>query len=165
MPQVAAYSISRVVNAPRELVYKVHTEPKHLAKWLAPEGFEGMTSTMDFRVGGKNHYCQKGKDVEMWGLQVYKEIVPNEKLVYIQSFSNKEGGLSRHPMAPTWPLEMYATTTFEDAGAGKTKITVTWAPYNSDDAGNAAFDGARAGMDGGFGGTFDKLDAYLATLV
>lgn len=50
----------------------------------------------------------------MWGKQVFREIVPNERLTFIQSFSDKDGNNTRHPMSPTWPLEMLATTTFED---------------------------------------------------
>ena len=101
---------------------------------------------------------------EMWGLQRYLEIVPNERLVLVQSFSNAAGELARHPMAPSWPLEMHVTETFEDTGEGSTKVTIAWCPHESDDAGHATFDGARAGMAQGFGGTFAKLEAYLVEL-
>lgn len=102
--------------------------------------------------------------MQMWGLQTFREIVPNEKVVLIQSFSDKDRGLTRHPMSPDWPLEMISTTTFEDAGEGKTRITISWVPYNSDDAGIAAFDGARSSMEGGFAGSLAKLEAHLASL-
>jgi uncharacterized protein YndB with AHSA1/START domain len=165
MPQAAPFSISRIFKAPRSLVYQAHTEPSHLARWLSPEGFKNIHTAMDFKVGGTYHYGLEGPDgLQMWGKQVYREIVPNEKLVFIQSFSDKAGGLTRHPMAATWPLQMLATTTFEDAGPGMTKLTITWQPYESDEAGNATFDGARAGMEQGFGGTFVKLESYLVEL-
>jgi hypothetical protein len=67
-------------------------------------------------------------------------------------------------MAATWPLELLATTTFEDAGPGQTRVTISLVPYQSDEAGNATFDGERAGMAQGFEGTFRKLESYLATL-
>src|SRR5437762_10893451 len=144
MPEPKPFEISRVLNAPRELVYKVHTEPGHLARWLSPEGFESIKAVQEFRVGGTYHYGLKGPGgMEMWGKQVYLEIVPNEKIVYIQSFSDKDGGLARHPLSPTWPLEMHATATFEDLGRGKSKLTISWKSHNSDDAGRATFDGAR----------------------
>ena len=57
---------------------------------------------------------------------------------------------------------MLATTTFEDAGPGRTRLTSSWQPHNADEASIATFDGARAGMDQGFGGMFVKLEAYLA---
>jgi uncharacterized protein YndB with AHSA1/START domain len=87
--------------------------------------------------------------------------VPNEKIVLIQSFSDKDGGVTRHPMAADWPLEILATTTFEGVGDGRTRITITWQPYNSDPAGHAAFDKGRTGMEHGFGGVFAKLEPYL----
>jgi hypothetical protein len=45
-----------------------------------------------------------------------------------------------------------------------TRITISWRPYNSDEAGIRAFDAGRASMTGGFGGVFKKLEAYLAQL-
>jgi uncharacterized protein YndB with AHSA1/START domain len=162
---VAPFSISRVLNAPRSLVYQVNTDAAHLAKWLSPAGFEVIKAALDLRVGGTYHYGLKSPDgKEMWGRQVFREIVPNERLVYIQSFSNPEGGLERHPFSPTWPLEMWAMTTFEDAGAGKTRLTVTWRPHEADEAAIATFDAGRPGMEQGFGGTFAKLESYLASL-
>ena len=165
MLETEAFSISRDLKAPRALVYEVQTDAKHLANWLSPEGFKTTHADMDFRVGGRYHYCQEGPGgLELWGLQRFREIVPNEKIVLIQSFSDKDGGVTRNPMASEWPLEMLATTTFEDIGRGMTRITISWRPYNSDDAGIRAFDAGRASMTGGFGGVFKKLEAYLAQL-
>ena len=165
MKQADPFSISRVLNAPRALVYKVQTDPKHLEKWFSPEGFKTIHAAMDFRVGGTYHYgLEAPSGMQTWGLQTFREIVPNDKIVLIQSFSNKDGELARHPMAADWPLELLSTTTLEDAGEGKTLLTITWQPYNSDEAGHAAFEKGRSGMQGGFSGTFAKLEAYLEHL-
>jgi uncharacterized protein YndB with AHSA1/START domain len=165
MLETEAFSISRDLKAPRPLVYEVQTDARHLANWLSPEGFKTVHADMDFRVGGRYHYGLEGPGgMQMWGLQRFREIVPNEKLVLIQSFSDKDGGLKRHPMSPDWPMEMLATTTFEDIGPGMTRITISWRPYNSDDAGIRAFDAGRASMTGGFAGVFKKLEDYLAQL-
>jgi uncharacterized protein YndB with AHSA1/START domain len=161
---VAPFSISRVLNAPRDLVFKVHTDADHLQKWMSPEGFKTIHVSMDFRVGGTYHCGLEGPNgMRMWGKQVFREIVPNERLTYIQSFSDMDGGNTRHPMSPTWPLEMLATTTFEDIDGVSTKVTITWQPWNSDEAGLSTFDAARGGMEQGFSGTFAKLEAYLKT--
>jgi uncharacterized protein YndB with AHSA1/START domain len=165
LPQAAPFTISRVLDAPRDLVFQVHTDPRHLAEWLSPEGFHNIHSAVDFRPGGTYHYGLEGPGgARMWGRQTYREIVPGAKLVYIQSFSDEEGGLARHPMAAAWPLEMLATVRFEDAGPGKTRVSLSWHPHESDEAGNETFDSARPGMERGFGGTFVKLEAYLARL-
>ena len=159
------FTTSRVLNAPRALVFDVHTQPAHLEKWMGAEGFRGIHSAMDFRVGGTHHYGMEGPGGhEMWGKQVFREIEPGQRIVHLQSFSNREGELARHPMAPTWPLEMLAETTFEDAGPGRTRVTVTWVPHEADATANATFDNARAGMEQGFAGMWDKLEAYLAQL-
>ena len=159
------FSISRVFNAPRELIFKVHTDPKHLEKWMSPEGFKTIHASMDFRVGGTYHYGLEGPNgMQMWGKQVFREIVSNERLTFIQSFSDKDGGNSRHPMSPTWPLEMLASTDFKDIDGAGTKVTITWQPWESDDIGIGTFDAARNGMEQGFGGTFAKLEAYLKAL-
>lgn len=165
MPTTAPFTISRVFNAPVDLVYKVSTEPAHLMKWMGPAGVTGIKAEVDLRPGGTNHYGYRNPDgSETWGRQVYKEIVPGKKIVCIQSFSDKDGNVTRHPLAPAWPLEMLSTTTFEAAGPNQTKLTITWEPYNSDEAGVAMFDGARPGMSGGWEGTFQALENYLMSL-
>lgn len=162
---VAPFSISREFDAPVELMFELYSKVEHLSKWLSPSGFETVKADLDFTPGGSYHYGIKGPGgMEMWGMQRFLEIVPNERIVLIQSFSNPEGGMGRHPMDPNWPLEMYAVTAFEALGPKRTRVTVTWRPHDSDAAGEAAFDNARGGMTGGFTGTFDKLAAYAAEL-
>lgn len=162
---VAPFSISRIFNAPCELLFKVNTEVEHLQNWMSPEGFKTIHAAMDFRVGGTYHYGLEGPNgMQMWGKQVFRDIIPDERLTLIQSFSDENGGLARHPMSATWPLEMLAVTTFEKIEDATTKVTITWQPWNSDQEGNATFDAARSGMEQGFGGTFAKLDSYLSTM-
>ena len=71
------------------------------------------------------------------------------------------GGVTRHPMAPTWPLEMLSTFLFEDIGGKKTKFTVHWTPLNASEEERATFAAGKASMQQGWGGTLDKLEAYL----
>lgn len=164
MSTTAPFVISRTFKAPRKLVWEVYSEQKHQAPLLGDKGSTHVYSKLDFRVGGTHHYAMDAGGGQLWGMQKYLEIVPLEKIVLIQSFSDKDGGITRHPAAATWPAEMLATTVLEDAGPGECKVTVTWAPYNSDEAGNATFDAAREGMSGGFGALFTKMDAYFAEI-
>lgn len=164
---IKPYIISREFNAPRALVWKVNTQAEHLEKWLGPEGVTGFTKTMDFRVGGKYHYAQRIADgsFNAWGLMTYLEITPMDRIVSMQSFSDEQGGITAHPLAPTWPKVMHWVMDFEDLGNDRTRLTITWRPVEgSSDEELAMFDGARSGMDGGWKGTFDKLDAYLNTV-
>lgn len=164
MPSVRPFVINREFRAPRALLWQVQTQAEHLQHWLSPEGFHTIHADMDFRVGGRYFYGIEGPNgLQMWGLQRYLEIVPERKIVHLQSFSDKEGGLGRHPMAPAWPAYMQVTATYEDSAEGAA-YSIAWQPHESDDAGIATFDAACAGMTAGFAGTFAKLDAYLSQL-
>jgi len=122
---------------------------------------------VDLRPGGIMHYCLRMPDGnEMWGRFVYREILPPEKLVFVNSFSDEKGGITVHPMSPTWPREMLTTVTFEAQGGGKTKVTVQWALFDTaTDLERKTFDEGRESMKQGWTGTFDQFDAYLASRV
>jgi uncharacterized protein YndB with AHSA1/START domain len=162
MTQSADFVISRVLDAPREMVWKCFTDPEHMKQWWGPKGVKVVKSEMDLRPGGTYHYGMQTADgAVMWGKQVFLEIVPPEKLVFINSFSDEKCGLSRHPMAQTWPLEIYSVFTFQEQPGGKTKFTVRWSPHNATAEERKAFDAGHASMNQGWGGTIDKLEAYL----
>jgi len=165
MKPTTPFIISREFRAPRTLLWQVQTQVEHLKHWLSPEGFQTVHADMIFRVGGRYHYGIEGPNgLQMWGMQQFLEIVPERKIVHLQSFSDKDGGLGRHPMAPAWPAYMHVTATYDDTAAGDTLYTIRWQPHESDALGIEAFDSAREGMNSGFAGTFSKLDAYLSAL-
>ena len=98
----------------------------------------------------------------MWGRQVYREIVPPSRLVFINSFSDESGGLARHPMAPTWPIEMYSVFTFEELPGAKTKFTLRWSAHNATAEEQKTFDEGYASMTQGWNGSLEGLEGYLA---
>jgi uncharacterized protein YndB with AHSA1/START domain len=100
---------------------------------------------------------------EMWGRFVYREIVAPEKIVSVNSFSDPNGGITRAPFSDDWPLEMLNKATFSEA-KGKTTLTLRSSPLNATEAQMKVFAGHFKSMEGGFGGTFDQLAAYLATI-
>lgn len=157
------FVISRVFDAPRDLVWKALTEPERMKQWWGPKGFTVIASKMDLRVGGTYLYGMKSPDGHaMWGKFVYREIAPPERLVFINSFSDEAGGVTRHPMAPTWPLQMLSTFTFEELPGGKTRFTVRWATYQASEEEQKTFDSAHDSMTQGWSGTMEQLEAYLA---
>ena len=158
------FVISRVFDAPRDFLWECFTDPERMKQWWGPKGFTVFASKMDLRVGGTYHYGMKAPDGSpMWGLFSYREIVPKERLVFVNSFSDEKGGVTRHPAAPTWPLKMLSTFTFEDVAHGKTKFTVRWQALDATPEEQATFDSdqSRAGMTNGWSGTMDQLEAYL----
>ncbi len=156
------FVITRTFAAPRDLVWKAWTERDRLLQWFGPKGLTISTATVDFRPGGVFHYGMKSPDGKMiWGKFVYREIVAPEKIVFISSFSDEKGGLTRHPMSAGWPLEMLSTTTFAEHD-GKTLLTIRWTPDNATEEELKSFIAAKPGMSQGWSGTFEQLTEYLA---
>jgi len=159
----APFVISRVFDAPRDRVWQAWTEVEQLKQWWGPIGFVATYCKLDLRPGGIMHYCLRmpGGN-EMWGRFVYREIVKPERLVFVNSFSDKDGGITVHPMSPTWPREMLTTVTFEAQG-GKTEVRVQWTLFDTaTDLERKTFDEGRDGMKMGWTGTMDQFAAYLA---
>jgi uncharacterized protein YndB with AHSA1/START domain len=155
------FVIQRTFDAPRALVWKAFTERDRLMQWWGPRGFKMLACTIDLRPGGVFHYCMESPDGQkMWGKFVYREIVAPERIVHINSFSDENQGVTRHPMAPTWPLETLSTATFIER-YGKTTITVHWRPHNATEEERKIFAASHDSMHQGWTGTMDRLDAYL----
>lgn len=158
------FTISRVFKVPRALMFKVWTEKEHFLNWFGPKGFEMKAGEFDLRPGGTFHYCMKTpQGQEMWGKAYYRDVVKEKRIVWITTFSDAAGNLTRHPMAPDWPREMLTVATFEDHPDG-TKVTINWTPMNATAAEHKVFDESHAGMNGGWSGTFEQLENYLSTL-
>jgi len=156
--------ITRVLNAPRELVFKMWTEAEHVVRWWGPKGFEPLIKKLEFKPGGEFHYGMKGANgLEIWGKFIYRDIVEPEKIVYVNCFCDEDGNTTRSPFMPNWPLEILNTVTFEFE-EGKTKLTIVAVPINATQEEMEVFRTNRTSMEQGFGGIFEKLEEYLATL-
>jgi uncharacterized protein YndB with AHSA1/START domain len=157
-----AFVITRTFDAPRELVWQVWTDPKHLSQWWGPSGLTMAACKVDLRPGGLFHYGMKTPDGhEMWGKFVYKQIDPPKKLVLVVSFSDAQGGTTRHPMNATWPLEVLNTMTLAEE-SGKTQMTLHGIPINATPEEHQTFKAGHSSMQQGFAGTMNQLAEYLA---
>ena len=157
MATTPEFVTTRVFDAPREKVFAAFTDPQHMSKSMGPINYK----TLDVKPGGIGHYWMSGPDgSKMWGKLTYKEITKPSKLVYEQSFSNENGEIASHPMAPTWPRKMLTTVSFEDQGP-KTKLTLKWTPVEPSAEESATFQGALAGVEQGWKPMFDTLNNYV----
>jgi uncharacterized protein YndB with AHSA1/START domain len=157
------FVISRSYEAPREEMWKAWTEADRLAKWFSPKGTTTRIARFDLKPGGMCHYAMKGPEgPEMWGKAVYREIKKPDRLVSVISFSDESAGMTRHPMAPTWPREMLTTVEFKEEGPRKTNVTVRWLPLDPDAEETKIFDESHDNMRMGWTGTLDQLGDYLA---
>lgn len=159
------FVITRVFDAPRDLVWQAWTEPERLAQWWGPKGCKIRVVKLDVRPGGVFHYAMQFKPGhDMWGRFTYREIAAPERLVFVNSFSDPDGGITRAPFAtigPTWPLEVLNTLTLSEQG-GKTTLTLRGGPINATEEERKTYAGMFDSMRQGFTGTFDQLEAYLA---
>ena len=159
------FTISRVFEAPRELVFASFTEPERMKQWWGPKGFTVIKSEMDLRPGGTYLYGLRAPNgAIMWGRFIYREIVAPERIVLVNSVSDEKGGLTRHPGHDKWPLQMLSEFRFEEAGPARTKFTVTWSPLDATAEEQATFAAGHTSMTQGWSGTFEQLTTYLATL-
>lgn len=161
------FSLTRVLRAPRALVYRTWTERDHLAQWFGPKGWTIPICSLDLRPGGSFHYCMRMAGApDMWGKWSFREIVPSEKLVFVSSFSDESGKVIAPPFADPWPPEMLVVVTFNDhAGIGRgTVVTIRSEAFNATDAQRRTFIAGFGSMKGGWSGTFDVLERYLASL-
>ena len=158
------FVISRSFNIPRALMFKLWTDPNHLQRWYSPKGYSVLKAEGGYIAGGYYHYGMKSPDgQEMWGKSYILEVTPPERLVYIGTFSDADGSLSRHPFAPNWPQKMLTTITFTE-DSDKTLVTIRWAPYEATEIEINTFDAARANLTQGWTGTLDNLTEYVASL-
>ncbi len=141
--------LTRVFDAPRELLFKVWTDPKHVAQWWGPHGFTNPVCELDARPGGAIRIHMRGPNGIVYPMTgVYQEVVEPERLVFISAALDADG----KPM-----FELLNTVTFADEG-GKTKQilrvrvikrTAQAAPY-------------LAGMEQGWTQGLERLAAYVA---
>ena len=158
------FRISHSFKVSRDTLWAVYTQPEHLSKWMGPQGFTMPAYDMEFRVGGAFlHALQAPDGTQMWGKWEFLGIEPPSRLSLIQHFSDREGGITRHPMAPTWPLRTMATSHLSAAGNGS-QLQLEWLPFEATPEEIATFDAGHESMRMGWTGTFAKLEAYLATL-
>jgi len=140
--------VTRVVDAPRRLVFEAHTNPAHLPHWmLGPAGWTMPVCEIDLRPGGAWHFVWRKSDgTEMAMRGVYLEVVPPERLVSTESW----GG--------DWPETVNTLLLGEQHG--RTTIT-SRILYVSKDARDAAL---KTGMQDGMSQTYDRLAEYLAIM-
>lgn len=144
-PASAAVRLTRLIEAPREVVFEVWTRPEHLVEWWGPAGFSLPGCELDFRVGGAFCYrMHNPADGDHWLRGVFREIVEPERIAFTFAWGDAERA--------TGPV-MLVTVTFEDR-SGKTRLTLHQAGLESESA-------ARA-HESGWSSQLDRLAPFAA---
>ena len=149
--------ITRVFDAPRELVFKAWTDPEHFVRWWGPRGFTTPVCKIDLRLGGAIHFCMRSPEGrDYWCGGVYREIVAPERIVCTDYFADEEGNPvppTHYGMSADWPAETLLTVTFTEH-EGKTTLTLRQT------VGASVAD--REGAQQGWSETLDRLAEELA---
>jgi uncharacterized protein YndB with AHSA1/START domain len=158
--------ITREFDAPRERVWKAYTDAEMLKRWWGPEGFTAPSIKIDLRVGGKYIFAMQGPPGSVlenvgYSAGVFKEIVPNEKLVLTDYMSDKDGNMldpTEYGMDSDFPKESYYTILFEDIGSGRTRLSLVF-PKPETEAQYQAI--LKSGMEEGWNSQLNKLAEVL----
>ena len=139
--------ITRTFDAPAALLFALWSEPEHFKRWMGPHGFDCPEAEIDFRVGGAYRAMIKSAEHgENWFGGVYREIVPNRRLVFTFAWDND---------GPSAGVDTLVTITFAERD-GKTVQTFHQAPFASVER--------RDSHVGGWTGAFDRQQAYAESL-
>ncbi len=139
--------LTRVFDAPRRLVFDAFSKPELLKRWFGPRGFSLVLCEVDLRLGGGFRFVLRSPDGKEMGMRgVYREIVPPERTVHMESFDDYPG------------VESQVTAVFVEQG-GKTTLTAT-VLYPSKEVRDAVI---KSGMEHGAAETYDRLAELLAS--
>jgi len=140
--------MTRVFDAPRELVFDAHSSCEHLSHWWGPRKYEVTSCEVDFRPGGRWRIVHRGPDGdEIAFFGEYREIVRPERIVWTFGFE----GMPGEPGPETMTLEEHD---------GKTTLTAS-AVFNTVEERDGVLE---SGMESGAAETYDRLDEYLEFL-
>lgn len=149
--------IERTFDAPPELVWQMWTDPEHFKAWYGPMGASIPVANLDVQVGGKRLISMEMETpngpMQMWFAGEFREVVPNERLVYTDAMSDEEGN-AKTPEEMGMPEgSPTSTEVIVELSAidGKTKMVMTHVGVPADSPGASGWTMA-----------IDKLEAHIA---
>lgn len=152
-PAERELSLTRVIDAAPETLYRCWTEPELIKQWFCPRPWTTPVVETDVRPGGSSYFVMRGPEGQEFPSRgVYLEVVPGRKLVFTDAFVSA--------WQPSEKAFMVGTITFEDAGAGKTKYTARVQHWSVAD--REAHE--KMGFHPGWDIATDQLEALAKTL-
>ena len=160
MPSERTFVITRIINAPRALVFNAWTDPKRMSKWYGPKDFEVSVRQMDVRQGGSFRIVMRSPDGDDFPRRGdYRELVEPEELVFTENweeYPDKWKELLGKYGADPYSKEALSTVIFEEH-EGKTFLTIRIL-FDTAATHNAMI---RMGINEAWSQSLDRLDEYL----
>ncbi len=158
---IKPFIIEKNFHATPVQLYAALTEPEALGQWMGPKGCVLSVAKLEPHPGGMFLYSmQMPGGLVMWGKWIFEAMEPPHRLVVRQSFSDANGGITVHPMSPSWPRVMHSTTTLTPHGA-ETSLRLEWTPFQATPVEIDTFAHAHDSLRAGWSGTFEQLERYL----
>lgn len=154
--------ISREFSASPQRVYEAWADPPQMAQWSGPKG-SSVEIVRDTRRAGQTAVARTAAPggPEMFSLCPWRELTPHGRVVREPSICTPEGVKCPPPFFDDWPQTLLTEVDLEPR-AGGTFLTLRWTPLQYTEAALAMFVKQMASMTGGWSGSFDKLDEWLA---
>ena len=116
--------VSRLIDAPRALVFRAWTQPEHIARWWGPQGYTTIFCDMDIRIGGRYRFGMRSPEgTEHWKVGVFRELVEPDRVVFTFAWEAPDGTLGH---------ELLTTVIFTDQD-GQTLLTLRQAEFETTD--------------------------------
>ena len=145
-PEVPLVRITREFDAPPEKVFRAHTDPELISRWLGPRRHEMRVDTWDCRTGGSYRYVHASNGNEFWFHGSFHEVRPGELIVQTFTFEGTRDAVALERL------------TFEDLGDGRTRLSGTSLVDSFED--RDAF--IASGMEQGLRESYERLDELLS---
>jgi uncharacterized protein YndB with AHSA1/START domain len=156
------FVITRRFAAPVARVFRAWSDVEQMAQWTGPVGSRTIVISGEVAPGASLFVRgEAGGKTYAHTVTRYLEIEPDKRMVWEQSFVDEHGIKTEPAFAPGWPITLRTTVDFAPDGDG-TRVTLHWQPVGATPDQEAVFAANMASMEGGWGGSFDKLDALLA---
>ncbi len=162
MSELPVYTINRVFDAPREMVWRAWTDPALLNRWYGP-GVETVIHRFDLEPGGVWLNEMKWGENSNFQKMQFLDVVTGQKLIWHHISCDADWNTAVNPMMPDWPRILLTTVTFADDG-GKTMVSLSQQPHEASEAEIACFAETMAGMDKGWGAGYAILDELFSEL-
>ncbi|MDO5969768.1 SRPBCC domain-containing protein [Flavivirga aquimarina] len=157
------FIISHTFETDKKTLFNMWIDPETYTSWMGPTGAEMSFLNSDIKENGTALWQMTTPDqLTKYGKLHYKTINPNEQLVYVQSFSDKDGNFIKAPFSETYPDSLLLTADFVQEAENKVKMTVKWEIFSeSTEIERKTFNEMKPYMVKGWNESFEKIEKLL----